>query len=263
VRVATWNINGVRARMDTALAWLKDAQPDIVCFQETKIEDAAFPTDAFGDLGYNVATHGQKGFNGVALLSKLPFDESKSGLPGDDADDHARFLEGVVTLKSGVLRIACLYLPNGNPADSDKYPYKLKWMSRLLEYSKERLKAEEPLILAGDFNVIPAADDVYNPAALVNDALFRTTTRESFQALLGLGLTDALRAVNDAPGQYTFWDYQAGAWQKNWGLRIDHLLMSPQASDRLIDVGIDSYVRAWEKPSDHVPVWADLDLEAA
>jgi exodeoxyribonuclease-3 len=136
-------------------------------------------------------------------------------------------------------------------------------MSRLLEYSRERLKAEEPLILAGDFNVIPMADDVYNPPAWVGDALFRPETRESFQALLGLGLTDALRAVNDAPSQYTFWDYQAGAWQKNWGLRIDHLLMSPQASDRLIDVGIDSYVRAWEKPSDHVPVWADLDLEAA
>jgi exodeoxyribonuclease-3 len=168
-----------------------------------------------------------------------------------------------VPTKNGVLRIACLYLPNGNPADSDKYPYKLKWMSRLLEYSRQRLEAEEPLILAGDFNVIPAPADVYNPPAWVNDALFRPATRESFQALLGLGLTDALRAVTDAPGQYTFWDYQAGAWQKNWGLRIDHLLMSPQASDRLVDVGVDSYVRAWEKPSDHVPVWADLDLEAA
>jgi exodeoxyribonuclease III len=199
----------------------------------------------------------------VALLSKLPFDETKSGLAGDDEDAHARFLEGVVTLKRGVMRVACLYLPNGNPVGSDKYPYKLKWMSRLLEYSQARLQAEEPLVLAGDFNVIPAGADVYNPVAWVDDALFRDQTRESFQALLGLGLTDALRAVNDAPGQYTFWDYQAGAWQKNWGLRIDHLLLSPQASDRLIDVGIDSYVRAWEKPSDHVPVWADLDLEVA
>ena len=161
----------------------------------------------------------------------------------------------MVTLKHGVLRVACLYLPNGNPPETEKYPYKLKWMSRLLEYSKQRLKTEEPLVLAGDFNVIPAAQDVHNPAAWVNDALFRPATRESFQSLLGLGLTDALRAVTDAPGQYTFWDYQAGAWQKNQGLRIDHLLLSPQASDRLIDVGIDSYVRAWEKPSDHVPVW--------
>jgi exodeoxyribonuclease-3 len=166
-----------------------------------------------------------------------------------------------VTLKRGVLRIACLYLPNGNPVGTEKYPYKLKWMSRLLEYSKERLKTEEPLILAGDFNVIPHARDVYNPAAWADDALFRPATREAFQSLLGLGLTDALRAVTDEPGQYTFWDYQAGAWQKNWGIRIDHLLLSPQASDRLIDVGIDSYVRAWEKPSDHVPVWVDLDFE--
>jgi exodeoxyribonuclease-3 len=210
-----------------------------------------------------VVTHGQKTFNGVALLSKLPFEETKSGLAGDDEDAHARFLEGVVTLKRGVLRIACLYLPNGNPPETEKYPYKLKWMSRLLEYSRERLKTEEPLVLAGDFNVIPAAKDVHNPAAWVNDALFRPATRESFQSLLGLGLTDALRAVTDAPGQYTFWDYQAGAWQKNHGLRIDHLLLSSQASDRLVDVGIDSYVRAWEKPSDHVPVWIDLDLETA
>jgi exodeoxyribonuclease III len=260
MRIATWNVNSVRQRIEPVMAWLKETQPDVACLQEIKCTDDAFPRLEFESLGYNVVTHGQKTFNGVALLSKLPFDETKSGLAGDDEDAHARFLEGVVTLKNGVLRIACLYLPNGNPVDSDKYPYKLKWMSRLLEYSKERLKSEEPLILAGDFNVIPAAEDVHNPAAWVNDALFRTTTRESFQALLGLGLTDALRAVNDAPGQYTFWDYQAGAWQKNWGLRIDHLLMSPQASDRLIDVGVDSYVRAWEKPSDHVPVWADLDL---
>ena len=263
MRVATWNVNSIRQRIEPVMAWLKETQPDIACLQEIKCTDDAFPRLEFESLGYNVVTHGQKTFNGVALLSKLPFDETKSGLAGDDEDAHARFLEGVVTLKNGVLRIACLYLPNGNPVDTDKYPYKLKWMSRLLEYSKERLKSEEPLILAGDFNVIPAAEDVHNPAAWVNDALFRPTTRESFQALLGLGLTDALRAVNDTPGQYTFWDYQAGAWQKNWGLRIDHLLMSPQASDRLIDVGIDSYVRAWEKPSDHVPVWADLDLVAA
>jgi len=161
-----------------------------------------------------------------------------------------------------VLRVACLYLPNGNPPETEKYPYKLKWMSRLLEYSKQRLKAEEPFVLAGDFNVIPKPEDVHNPAAWVNDALFRATTRESFQSLLGLGLTDALRAVTDAPGQYTFWDYQAGAWQKNQGLRIDHLLLSPQASDRLLDAGIDGYVRGWEKPSDHVPVWIDLEIEA-
>jgi exodeoxyribonuclease III len=263
MRVATWNVNSIRQRLDHLLTWLKECGPDIVCLQETKCLDEAFPREAIEALGYNVVTHGQKTFNGVALLSKLPFDETAPGLAGDDEDVHARFLEGVVTHKHGVLRVACLYLPNGNPPQTDKYTYKLKWMARLLEYSKERLKAEEPLVLAGDFNVIPAAQDVYNPAAWVNDALFRATTRESFQSLLGLGLTDALRAVTDASGQYTFWDYQAGAWQKNQGLRIDHLLLSPQASDRLINVGIDSYLRGWEKPSDHVPVWADFDIETA
>ena len=225
VRIATWNVNSVRQRIELLVAWLKECSPDIVCLQEIKCVDDAFPRLEVEALGYNVVTHGQKTFNGVALLSKLPFDETKSGLAGDDEDAHARFLEGVVTLKQGVVRVACLYLPNGNPANTDKYPYKLKWMSRLLEYTKERLKAEEPLILAGDYNVIPAARDVYNPAAWADDALFRPATREAFQSLLGLGLTDALRAVNDEPGQYTFWDYQAGAWQKNWGLRIDHLLM--------------------------------------
>ncbi len=263
MRIATWNVNSVRQRIDHLVTWLGDCAPDIVCLQEIKCVDEAFPREAIEALGYNVVTHGQKTFNGVALLSKLPFEETTPRLAGDDDDVHARFLEGVVTLKHGVLRVACLYLPNGNPPETEKYPYKLKWMSRLLEYSKQRLLTEEPLVLAGDFNVIPKAEDVHNPAAWVNDALFRPATRESFQSLLGLGLTDALRAVNDAPGQYTFWDYQAGAWQKNHGLRIDHLLLSPQASDRLVDVGIDSYVRAWEKPSDHVPVWIDLDLETA
>ena len=170
MRIATWNVNSIRQRLEPLMAWLKDCSPDIVCLQETKCTDEAFPRFEFEALGYNVVTHGQKTFNGVALLSKLPFDETKSGLAGDDEDAHARFLEGVVTLKKGVLRIACLYLPNGNPVGSDKYPYKLNWMSRLLEYSKERLRTEEPLILAGDFNVIPGAEDVHNPAGWVEDA---------------------------------------------------------------------------------------------
>jgi exodeoxyribonuclease III len=263
MRIATWNVNSVRQRIEHLVTWLKECSPDVVCLQEIKCTDDAFPRLEIEALGYNVVTHGQKTFNGVALLSKLPFDETTSGLAGDDEDAHARFIEGVVSLKHGVIRVACLYLPNGNPVNTDKYPYKLKWMSRLREYARERLLTEEPLVLAGDFNVIPAAADVSNPEAWVTDALFKPETRESFQALLGLGLTDALRAVTDAPGQYTFWDYQAGAWQKNLGIRIDHLLLSPQASDRLVEVGIDSYVRAWEKPSDHVPVWADFDLETA
>ena len=261
MRIATWNVNSIRQRLDHLLTWLRDCEPDIVCLQETKCLDEAFPREPIEALGYNVVTHGQKTFNGVALLSKLPFDETRPRLAGDEEDIHARFLEGVVALKQGVLRVACLYLPNGNPPETDKYTYKLKWMSRLFDYSKQQLRAEEPLVLAGDFNVIPAAHDVHNPAAWVNDALFRSTTRKSFQSLLGLGLTDALRAATDAPGQYTFWDYQAGAWAKDDGIRIDHLLLSPQAADRLIDAGIDRHVRGWDKPSDHVPVYVDLDIE--
>jgi exodeoxyribonuclease III len=260
MRVATWNVNSIRQRLDHLLAWLQECSPDVVCLQEIKCTDDAFPREPIEALGYNVVTHGQKTFNGVALLSRLPFDETKQGLAGDDSDDHARFLEGVVSLKQGALRLACLYLPNGNPPNTDKYPYKLNWMKRLLDFTVERLKTEEPLILAGDFNVIPAPADVHDPALWVNDALFLPPTRERFQALLNLGLTDAIRAVSDEPGHYTFWDYQAGAWQKNNGIRIDHMLLSPQASDRLVSAGIDRHVRTWEKPSDHVPVWVDLDL---
>ena len=262
MRIATWNVNSVRQRIEHLVTWLKECSPDIVCLQEIKCTDDAFPRLEIEALGYNVVTHGQKTFNGVALLSKLPFDETRSGLDGDAEDVHARFLEGVVSLKHGVVRIACLYLPNGNPPNTEKYPYKLKWMSRLRDYTRERLKTEEPLILAGDFNVIPAAADVSNPEAWVEDALFRPETRESFQALLGLGLTDALRAVTDAPGQYTFWDYQAGAWQRDHGIRIDFALLSPQAADRFRAIETHRDARDMEKPSDHVPVVVDLDLEA-
>ncbi|MGN8547727.1 exodeoxyribonuclease III [Bradyrhizobium sp. 13971] len=230
MRIATWNVNSVRQRIELLVSWLKECSPTSSVCRRSNASTTRFLAWRSRRSGTMSSPTAKKTFDGVALLSKLPFDETKSGLAGDDEDAHARFLEGVVTLKQGVIRVACLYLPNGNPANTDKYPYKLKWMSRLLGYAKERLKAEEPLILAGDFNVIPAARDVYNPAAWADDALFRPATREAFQSLLGLGLTDALRAVNDEPGQYTFWDYQAGAWQKNWGLRIDHLLMSPQAS---------------------------------
>ncbi|MBN8981980.1 MAG: exodeoxyribonuclease III [Rhizobiales bacterium] len=260
MRIATWNVNSIRQRLDHLLTWLKERQPDVVCLQEIKCQDGDFPREPIEALGYNVVTHGQKTFNGVALLSKLPFDETSPGLAGDAEDLHARFLEGVVSYKGGALRVACLYLPNGNPPETEKYPYKIKWMERLSNYSRERLKTEQPFVLAGDFNVIPTPADVYNPAAWANDALFLPKTREKFQALLNLGLTDALRAVSDQPGRYTFWDYQAGAWPKNNGIRIDHLLLSPQASDRLVTAGIDKHVRGWEKASDHVPVWMDLDL---
>jgi exodeoxyribonuclease-3 len=247
--------------MDNLLAWLAERQPDVVCLQEIKCVDDAFPREPLEALGYNIAVHGQKTFNGVALLSKLPFDEVAPGLIGDDGDVQARFLEVLLSTKAGVLRVVSLYLPNGNPPDSDKYTYKLNWMDRLIRFTHERLKLEEPLVLAGDYNVIPAASDAKNPAAWAKDALFLPRTREKFRTLLNLGLTDAIRAGSDAPG-YTFWDYQAGAWQKDDGIRIDHLLLSPQAADRLVDSGIDRHVRSWDKPSDHVPVYVDLDIAA-
>jgi len=261
MRIATWNVNSIKQRVDNLAAWLKERAPDIVCLQETKCIDAAFPREPFEALGYNVAVHGQKTFNGVAILSKLPFDEVTPRLPGDDADDHARFMEAVVSTKSGAVRIASIYLPNGNPPATEKYPYKLKWMDRLLRYAQERLALEEPLVLAGDYNAIPAETDVHDPAAWISDALFLPATRAKWRALCNLGLADALRATTDAAGLYTFWDYQAGAWQKNNGIRIDHVLLSPQAADRLVAAGIDKHVRAWEKPSDHVPIYVDLALE--
>jgi len=263
MRIATWNVNSIKQRLDCTTAWLAERNPDVVCLQETKCVDDAFPREAFEGLGYNVAIHGQKGFNGVAILSKFKFDEVTPRLPGDDADDHARFIEAVVSIDRGSLRVASIYLPNGNPPDTEKYPYKIRWMDRLSKYAHERLQLEEPLVLAGDYNVIPTADDVHNPAVWVKDALFLPQTRAKFRALTSLGLTDAIRAVSDDKGLYTFWDYQAGAWQKNWGIRIDHLLLSPQAADRLTGAGIDKHVRSWERPSDHVPVYADLALEAA
>ena len=263
MRIATWNVNSIRQRLDNVQAWLSERKPDIACLQEIKCTDEAFPREAFEGLGYNVKVHGQKGFNGVALLSKLPVDEVKHGLAGDDADVQARFLEAVVsTGKNRVLRVVSLYLPNGNPPDTEKYAYKLNWMDRLIAFSRKRLALEEPMLLAGDFNVIPTPADAKRPQAWVNDALFLKPTREKFRALINLGLTDAIRAGSDAADLFTFWDYQAGAWAKDDGIRIDHLLLSPQAADRLVDAGIDRHVRGWDKPSDHVPVYVDLDIEA-
>lgn len=258
MRIATWNVNSVRQRLTHLVDWLGERQPDVVCLQEIKCVDDAFPRLEIEALGYNVAVHGQKTFNGVALLSKYPFDEVKSGLDGDDADTHARFLEGVISHPAGILRVACLYLPNGNPIGTEKFTYKLNWMDRLHHFASERLKLEEKLVLAGDFNIIPQPVDAKNPQNWTNDALFQPESRARFQALCNLGFTDAIRAVTDAPGTYTFWDYQAGAWQKNNGIRIDHLLLSPQAASTLRAAGTDKHVRGWEKASDHVPVWIDL-----
>jgi exodeoxyribonuclease-3 len=263
MRIATWNVNSIKQRIENVTAWLQERSPDIVCLQETKTVDEAFPRAPLEALGYNVAVHGQKTFNGVAILSKFKFDEVIPHLPGDPADDHARFIEATVSTAQGALRVASIYLPNGNPAPGEKYQYKIRWMERLFNYAHERLTLEEPLVMAGDYNVIPTPADVHNPAAWTTDALFLPETRAKFRTLANLGLTDAIRAVSDDPGLYTFWDYQAGAWQKNWGIRIDHLLLSPQAADRLTTAGIDKHVRSWERPSDHVPVYVDLAIDGA
>lgn len=260
MKIATWNINGVKARIDSALAWLKEAAPDVVCLQEIKSVDESFPAGPFEDLGYNVAVHGQKGFNGVAILSKLPFDEVRRGLPGDNSDEQARYIEATLSVKAGALVVASIYLPNGNPLGTDKFAYKLAWMDRLYGHAADRLGDETALVLAGDYNVIPEPEDARRPEALANDALFQPESRAAWRALGNLGLTDAIRACHPGPGVYTFWDYQAGAWQKDDGIRIDHLLLSPQATDRLSEAGIDRFTRSWEKPSDHVPVWVELDL---
>ncbi len=263
MKIVTWNINGVKARLGNLLVWLKDSDPDIVCLQEIKSVDDQFPRAEIEALGYNVETHGQKGFNGVAILSKLRFDEVNRGLPGDDGDEQARFIEGVFSTDNGVLRVVSLYLPNGNPIGTDKFSYKLSWMARLENWARDRLSLEEPLILAGDYNVIPQPIDARNPDTWLNDALFQPESRQAFRRLLNLGFTEATRAVTDAPDTYTFWDYQAGAWQKNNGIRIDFLLMSPEAANRLSTASIEKHVRAWEKPSDHVPVAAELALAPA
>jgi exodeoxyribonuclease-3 len=258
VIIATWNINGVKARIDALTAWLSERSPDIVCLQEIKNVDETFPREPIEALGYHVETHGQKGFNGVALLSRQKPLSIEPRLPGDTADEHARFIEGVWDLDGRKLRVASLYLPNGNPIGTEKFTYKLAWMERLVAHARHALAREEMLVLAGDYNVIPEPADAANPAVWRDDALFQPETRAAYRRLLNLGLADALRASTDTAGTYTFWDYQAGAWQKNNGIRIDHLLLSPEAQGRLVSAGIDSHVRGWEKPSDHVPVLIEL-----
>lgn len=253
LRIATWNINGIKARLELLLRWLDEEKPDIVGLQEIKSVDEGFPSAEIEALGYNVVTHGQKSWNGVALLSKIPFDEVHRGLPGDDADEHSRLIEGVFSVEGGVVRVCNIYLPNGNPVDTEKFPYKLRWMDRLNSFVKDRLALEEPFILMGDFNLIPAPIDAHDPDAWWGDALYRPESLEKFRALCNLGMTDALRAITNEQ-VFTFWDFQAGAWRRNAGIRIDHLMLSPQATDRLDDVTVHKDVRGWDKPSDHVPV---------
>ncbi|WP_397419514.1 exodeoxyribonuclease III [Phenylobacterium sp.] len=258
MRLASWNVNSVNARLETVLRWFEEAKPDIACLQEIKCVDEKFPSEAFERLGYNIAVHGQKTYNGVALLSKTPLEDVRRGLPGDDGDDQARYIEAIV---SGALpvRVASIYLPNGNPVGTDKFAYKLAWMARLEAHVRELQTLEEPLLLMGDYNVIPDPRDAADPAAWTRDALFQPESRTAFRALKNLGLTDAFLEIDGSPGAYTFWDYQAGAWPRNHGIRIDHALLSPQAADRLSGVAIHRDVRGWDKPSDHVPLVVELD----
>jgi exodeoxyribonuclease-3 len=258
IKIATWNVNSVKARLQNILAWLKTFKPDVVLLQEIKCIDDAFPRMEIEELGYNIAVHGQKTYNGVAILSKSPIEDIAPRLPGDDSDEHARYLEGTVF---GKVRVASIYLPNGNPIDSPKFSYKLSWMDRLRLHITESLLHDEIAVYGGDYNVIPMDDDAYDPRAYANDALMQPQSRARFRSLLHLGLTDALRAFNPEPHMYSYWDYQAGAWQKDNGILIDHLLVSPQAADRLKASGIDKSPRGREKASDHTPVWCELNLD--
>lgn len=263
MKIATWNVNSINARLETVLGWFAEARPDVAGLQEIKCLDEKFPREAFERLGYNVAVLGQKSYNGVALLSKTPLEDVRRGLPGDEADEQARYIEAVTGGDTPV-RVGCLYLPNGNPIGTDKFGYKLAWMERLRRRAAELLLLEERLVLTGDYNVIPNDDDVKTPANWMGDALFQPESRAAYRALQWLGLTDAYEAVDGRPHGYTFWDYQAGAWQRNNGIRIDHALLSPQAAERLKSVEIHKAQRGretpGEKPSDHVPVVVELDV---
>ncbi|SMF14381.1 exodeoxyribonuclease-3 [Tistlia consotensis] len=254
-KIATWNVNSIKARLPNVLDWLREAEPDVVLLQEIKCQDDAFPRLEIEALGYRCAVHGQKSYNGVAILSKEPLEQVSSGLPGDAADEQARYLEAT----SFGIRLACLYLPNGNPAPGGKYDYKLAWMARLAARAEALLADERPVVMAGDYNVIPEPEDCHDPRAWARDALFLPDTRRAFRRLLWLGYTDAFRALHGEPHQYSFWDYQGGAWPADEGIRIDHLLLSPQAADRLTASGIDKAVRGREKASDHVPAWCVLE----
>jgi exodeoxyribonuclease-3 len=259
MKIATFNINGVKARIDTLTTWLAQTAPDVAVLQEIKSVDEGFPRQVIEDLGYNVETHGQKGFNGVAILSKLPLEDVTRGLPGDDTDEQARWIEATVVGEKAV-RICGLYLPNGNPAPGPKYDYKLAWMDRLYSRAVDLMSHETPALMCGDYNIIPQPEDAARPAAWTDDALFRPQSRAAFRKIVNLGFTEAFRACHLGPDHYSFWDYQAGAWDRNDGIRIDHFLLTPQCADLLNDCWIESAIRGREKPSDHVPVWIDLAL---
>ena len=254
LKIATWNVNSIKARLPNVLEWLAEAAPDIVLLQETKTVEETFPELEIGDLGYNIAVLGQKSYNGVSILSKRPIEDVTRGLPGNESDEQARYIEAVI---SGV-RVASIYLPNGNPVESAKFPYKLDWMGHLVTHARRLLALEETVVLGGDYNIIPADGDVYDPAGWRDDALCQPEARARFREILNCGYTEAFRALHAETGLYSFWDYQKGRWQRDEGLRIDHLLLSPEATDRLEACEIDRGPRDKAKASDHTPVWCTL-----
>ena len=255
MKIATYNVNGVNGRLPVLLRWLKQAKPDAVCLQELKAPQEKFPEQAIADVGYGAIWHGQKSWNGVAILARgaKPV-ETRRGLPGDPNDVHSRYIEAAV---NGVL-IGCLYLPNGNPAPGPKFDYKLAWFARLTRYAAKLQKSKDPIVLAGDYNVMPTDIDVYKPERWVDDALFRPESRAAFHKLAKQGWTDAVRKLHPGERIYTFWDYFRNAWPRNAGLRIDHFLLNPAVAKRLVAAGVDREVRGWEKSSDHAPVWIEL-----
>jgi exodeoxyribonuclease-3 len=254
--IATWNVNSIKARLAHLVRWLRDTSPDIVLLQETKTVDEGFPHEDLSALGYNIAVAGQKTYNGVAILSKTPIDVLTTSLAGDPEDLQARYIEGF----TGGIRVASIYAPNGNPVDTDKFVYKLSWLRRLVSQTRSALESGDAFVFGGDFNVAPNDLDVYNPQGWKDDALCRPESRAALRALMYLGLTDAVRANNSSDPCYTWWDYRGGAWQNDKGLRIDHLLMSPEAADRHLESGIDRTPRGWERTSDHTPVWCRVSV---
>ena len=259
MKIATYNVNGVNGHLPVLLRWLKESSPDVVCLQELKAPQEKFPETALAEAGYDAIWHGQKSWNGVAILSRIGKpQERRRALPGDDEDAHSRYIEASI---NGII-IGCLYLPNGNPAPGPKFDYKLRWFERLILHSEELFASGKPVLLTGDFNVIPTEKDVYKPERWVNDALFRPEVRKAFQTLLSQGWTDAMRTLYPDETIYTFWDYFRNAYGRNAGLRIDHFLLAGKLQTKLLAGGVDHYVRGWEKTSDHAPVWIEVADQA-
>lgn len=255
MKIATYNVNGITSRLPVLLRWLQESTPDVVCLQELKAPQERFPEKAIQDAGYHAIWHGQKSWNGVAILSKSGQpEETQRGLPGDPEDVHSRYIEATINN----ITIGCLYLPNGNPAPGPKFDYKLAWFERLTLHAAGLLQSKRPVILTGDYNVMPTEKDVYKPERWVNDALFRPETRAAFKKLVDQGWTDAIRKLYPNDTIYTFWDYFRNAYERNAGLRIDHFLLNPEIDKRLLAAGVDHYVRGWEKTSDHAPVWIEI-----